>query len=403
MQSNPSADYSQALKGQKIAVIGAGIGGACAALALARRGAQVVIYEQAITLGEVGAGLQISPNGVAVLAALGVKPAAKLLASTPEFAELRDPNAGLVARLPLGATAEQRYGEPYWQFHRADLLTCLSDAAYAAGVTFKLGHRAEGAADGTLHCGSEATKFSAIIAADGVHSAHRVAQFGGASPQFLNHIAWRALVPTDGLPADALAAAARVYMGRGRHLVTYPLRGGALMNLVGVVEWNEWVGDSWSQASDGVAFGAAFQNFGGTVPALLERVSNCYRWGLFGHAPLARWVNGKLALLGDACHPTLPFLAQGATQALEDGWALAACLANSSHDISVGLNSYQSARKARADAVVRAAARSGRLYHVKPPVVQGIRNIGLRGVAALAPSQMLRRFDWIYGEKPFGL
>ena len=387
------------LSGKRFAVIGAGIGGVGAALALARRGGRVVLFEQAPAMTEVGAGLQISPNGVAVLEALGVKASAAALASAPDKAELRNARGVLVAAMPLGAVALRRYGQPYWQFHRADLLDCLVQGAAAAGVEFVLGQSVQAEPDGTLNQGGISQSFDLVVASDGVHSAHRKAHFGGATPQFLNHVAWRATVSAQGLPADALVQSARIYMGAGRHLVTYPLRGGTIVNLVGIVETDEWLEESWSQIGDGAGFQKAFAQFGGPVPAMLDRVETCHKWGLFGHAPVPNWVNGRLALLGDACHPTLPFLAQGATQALEDGWQLAAGLA-AAQDIDAGLAQYQAARKPRADKIVQAATTSGRLYHYHSPIMRLARNAALRAVSAFAPRVMTRRFDWIYGQHP---
>ncbi|MEX0970664.1 MAG: FAD-dependent monooxygenase [Paracoccaceae bacterium] len=402
MTTQTKLGYATSLATKNLAVIGGGIGGVAAALALAQRGANVQLFEQAAALGEVGAGLQISPNGVAVLAALGLKDSAASRASAPDTAELRNAAGARVATILLGAQAEARYGQPYWQFHRADLLDVLAKAAGEAGVQMHFGHAAQAGPDGIVHRGGATQQFDAIIAADGVHSIHRAQHFGGQNPQFLNHVAWRATVPADGLPPEAVAKAARIHMGPGRHLVSYPLRGGRIVNLVGIVKWVEWVGESWSQQGDGDGFRAAFARFGGDVPALLARVETCYRWGLFGHAPVAQWAKGRLALLGDACHPTLPFLAQGATQALEDAWALAACLAGV-QTVEAGLTAYQAARKRRADKIVAAAAQSGKIYHIKQPLVRGVAHMGMRGMSALAPGLLQRRFDWIYGARPYGL
>ena len=402
MTAQADQTYATSLAATSIAVIGGGIGGVAAALALAQRGAKVQLFEQAPALGEVGAGLQISPNGVAVLAALGLKDKAAMDASAPKAAELRNADGAPVATIALGAAAQARYGQPYWQFHRADLLDVLVNAASAAGVHVRLGQVAQAGVDGALRSADTSQQFDAVIAADGVHSAHRATHFGGIAPQFLHHVAWRATIPANGLPPDAVAPVARIHMGAGRHLVSYPLRTGRVMNLVGIVEWAEWVGESWSQQGDGDGFRAAFARFGGHVPALLERVETCYRWGLFGHAPVAQWAKGRLALLGDACHPTLPFLAQGATQALEDAWALAACLAQAS-TVESGLTAYQAARKARADSIVAAAAQSGKIYHIKQPFVRGIAHMGLRGLSGLTPALLQRRFDWIYSARPYGL
>lgn len=385
----------------RVAVIGAGIGGVAAALALAQRGASVCVYEQAQSLTEVGAGLQIGPNGTKVLQALGLLDRAMGIAAQPQAAELRNLAGRLVVRLPLADAARRRYGAPYLQFHRADLLALLVDAAKGAGVAFQLGHTAQADPDGTVRSGGDSVRYDVVIAADGVRSGARAAHFAGRPAQFLHHVAWRALVPADGLGADALGDAARVFMGPGRHLVTYPLRGGSILNVVGVQRWHDWVGEGWAQSGKPEQFRAAFAQFGGVVPAVLDRVETCHLWGLFGHPPLASWVNGRLALLGDACHPTLPFLAQGATQAIEDAWVLADSL-NAAATTAAGLAAYERRRKRRAEAVAAAARTNGRVYELRPQLARVAAHSALRLAAALSPALLQRRFDWIYGHDVTG-
>ena len=198
-----------------------------------------------------------------------------------------------------------------------------------------------------------------VVAADGLRSGVRAAHFAGAPPRFTGHVAWRALVEAARLPF-APPAATRVTMGPGRHLVSYPLRGGALVNLVAIEERSAWAAEGWMAPDDPDALRRAFAGWGGGVAPLLAAVEACFLWGLFDHAPLPRWTHGRLALLGDACHPMLPFLAQGATMALEDAWVLAAAL-DAAADPAAGLAAYAAARLPRTSRVQRAAARSGRI------------------------------------------
>ena len=389
------------LAGREVAVIGAGIGGLAAALALARRGARVRRVRA-------GAGAErgrrrhpdrAERRGGARRRSASLEAAAPL-ATAPEAVELRDHRDGrLVARVPLGAAAVARYRRPYWQFHRADLLGLLAGAAAEAGWRSRLGHAVDAvvvAAGGVrlrLAGGAEA-EAAIAVAADGLRSGVRAAHFAGAPPRFTGHVAWRALVEAARLPF-APPAATRVTMGPGRHLVSYPLRGGALVNLVAIEERSAWAAEGWMAPDDPDALRRAFAGWGGGVAPLLAAVEACFLWGLFDHPPLPRWTHGRLALLGDACHPMLPFLAQGATMALEDAWVLAAAL-DAAADPAAGLAAYAAARLPRTSRVQRAAARSGRIYHLRPGLRAPVQ-AGLRLVSGVAPGHLLRRFDWLFG------
>lgn len=387
------------LAGRRVAVVGAGIAGLAAAVALGRRGAEVTVLEQATALREVGAGLQIAPNGVAVLDALGLRAAAEPAASRPEAIELADHRTGrTVARIPLGADCLRRYGRPYWQFHRADLLALLAEAAVAAGVAIRLGTRVEAvepAPPGVrLLAGTGAEAADLCIAADGIRSAVRAAHFEAPSPRFTGHVAWRGLVPAAEL--DEPASVTRVTMAPGRHLVSYPLRGGRLVNFVAVEERARWVGEGWMAPADPAELARAFAGWGGAAGRLVASVRECFLWGLFDHPPFPAWTKGRIALIGDACHPMLPFLAQGATMALEDAWVLAACL-DAHPDPAAGLAAYARARIGRTARVQRAAATSGRLYHL-PAGARDIAYLGLGLVSRFAPGRLAGRFNWIFGE-----
>lgn len=377
------------VEGRAIAVVGGGVGGVAVALALARRGAAVTLLERAAEFGEVGAGLQIGPNGVAVLAALGVADRLAARAMVPEAIELREHRDGrLVARLPLGAAAEARYGRPYWHLHRADLLAVLVDAALAAGVRVRLGQAIAGPDDAAL-AGAEV-----VVAADGVRSGLRAGVPAGGAARFTGHVAWRGLIPAAALPAALARPASRVWMAPGRHLVSYPLRGGHLVNFVAVEARDGWVDEGWSTPGDPAELRRAFADFGGDAGALVAAVGECFLWGLFGHPPLPAWSAGRLVLLGDACHPMLPFLAQGATMALEDAFVLAAAL-DAAETPAAGIAAYERARRPRAMRVQRASARNADVYHLAGPARRPL-HAGLHAVSTVAPGLLLRRFDWLY-------
>jgi salicylate hydroxylase len=284
--------------------------------------------------------------------------------------------------------------------HRADLLQVLAAGAAGAGVEINLGTAIDEVvlqATGTRlrdAAGAE-TAAEVVVAADGVRSGLRGAHFTGAPARFTGQVAWRGLVAAAGLPERLRAPVARVTMGPGRHLVTYPLRGGRLVNFVAVEERADWTAEGWMTPDDPENLRRAFAGWK-DAEALLARVESCHLWGLFDHAPLARWVSGRLALLGDACHPMLPFLAQGATMALEDAWVLADAL-DQAPDPERGLAAYAAARLPRVTRIQRAAARSGRLYHLRPGARE-LAHAGLAAASALAPGLLAGRFYWLFGE-----
>lgn len=369
-----------------IAVIGAGIGGVAAATALARRGGQVTVFEQAEHLSEVGAGLQISANGMVVLRDLGVVGDEPPLAVRSSGTQLRDYHKGRgILHVPPPVAG------PTWYFHRADLLGLLVDGARAAGVGFELGNAVTGADPwtGKVKFGnSKSREFDLIIAADGGLSPSRLALNGANAPQFSRQVAWRAVVPWDATAGDNSAV---LTMGPDRHVVTYPLRGGAMMNIVAIEEREDWTDDGWRLKGDPDEMRARFTDFGGAVKDILARVEDPFLWALYLHPVAAVWHQGRLALLGDAAHPTLPFMAQGACMALEDAWAIAACLGQAG-SIEQGLESYQILRHARVTRVVAAAVGNAGKFHHAPPV---------SWVAQAALMAMGRRFapryEWIYG------
>lgn len=376
------------LIGKKITVIGGGIGGFAAALACARHGASVTVLERAEAITEVGAGLQISPNGWVVLKALGLADELAATATKGEAVCLRDFRHGAeVFRMPLR--------DPFHFVHRADLIDALQSAALNAGVQVRLGVRVTQVvaeehevhltlADGTTEV------HGLTIAADGLHSAGRAHLNPRSKPFFTGQVAWRALVPTEALPPEA-----HVFMGPGRHLVRYPLRGGALTNIVAVEERDAWAAEDWDLTDTPRNLRAAFTDFCPEIRDLLADVEAPNLWGLYRHPVASQWYNGPLVLLGDAAHPTLPFLAQGANMALEDAWVLAENLAGIA-DVGLALHSYQTARKSRCARIVEAANDNATNYHLRPGPYRFAAHTALRAAARFAPHAVTNRFNWLY-------
>ena len=384
------------LLGQRVTVLGAGVAGLAVARALALRGAQVTVLERADAVREVGAGLQVSPNAAVVLQALGLGDALTAVSQRAEAVELRDGLTGrVVTRLKV---ARLRPEHGYHFVHRADLIGLLLQGARDAGVGLRLAApvtavNLSGTCP-TIMLDDRAEEAHLLIGADGLHSQTHAALNGHVAPFFTRQVAWRALIPGDGGPDVA-----EVHMGPGRHLVSYPLRGGAFRNIVAVEERNVWVEEGWSHRDDPQAIRAAFADYSPRVRGWLDQVSEVWLWGLFRHDVAQVWQKpvgtGGAAILGDAAHPTLPFLAQGAAMALEDAWVLAKHLGQTD-SIAAGLAAYQSARLPRCTRIVAAAAANARAYHLRGPV-RSLAHIGLRLGGAVAPGLALSRFDWLYG------
>ncbi len=380
------------LIGQSVTILGAGIAGLAAARALALRGAGVVVLEQAAGFEDVGAGIQISPNGAAVLRALGLGAALEAASLRALAVELRNGLSGaLVTRLEV---ARLRPEQGYHFVHRADLIGLLAEGAREAGVEVRFGQKVTsvdlGGPRPVYEVSGTRAEAGLLIGADGLHSAVRAALTGKVAPFFTHQVAWRAVIAGDGGPAVA-----EVHMGPGRHLVSYPLRGGTLRNIVAVEERRDWAAEGWSHRDDPATLHAAFAAFGPRVRGWLDRVEDVHLWGLFRHKVAARWHAGGAVILGDAAHPMLPFLAQGASMALEDAWVLAECLAMADSP-GAGLAAFQAARAPRCKRVVEAASLNARLYHLSG-LQRVVAHAGLNVVGRVAPSLPLRKFDWLYG------
>jgi salicylate hydroxylase len=383
-------------RGPRVLVAGGGVGGLTAALALLRQGCEVALFEQAAALREVGAGVQISANGMRALALLGV--ADELVARSGEASgkEIRLWSTGQSWRLfDLGAESVARYGFPYVMAYRPDLLATLVAAVRRAKPdAIRLGAPVVGfdeVAGGVrlrLEDGSTVTG-DALVGADGVHSRIRHLLFGADRPAYTGLVAWRGVVPMERLPPHLARPVGTNWVGPGRHVVHYPLRRGALMNFVGVVErGGEWQVESWSARGTGEALAADFAGWHADVQALIRGVEVPYEWALMARPPLERWSVGRVTLLGDACHAMLPFMAQGAAQSIEDGAALAACLARLPDDVPEALRLYERLRLPRATRLQELSRRNKLRFHLPDGPAQAERDRemathGDRSIAAL--------------------
>ncbi len=379
------------LKQTQVIVIGAGIGGLTAALALRQRGADVTVLEQADAIREIGAGLQISPNGFVVLDALGLGAALQQCAVQAGAVMLKDYRGGDVARLDL----QRLKNRNYYFVHRADLIDLLAARVRKAGVKIRLLQKVTQVVPGprpkVCLANGATSEADLVIGADGLHSVIRGGLNDQIPPVFTGQVAWRAIIPN----SQGRGAEVQIHMGPHRHVVSYPLRDSAYLNIVAVQERAAWAAESWSQEDDPSTLQATFADFGPDVQKMLSQIKKVHLWGLFRHPVAPVWTRDGVALMGDAAHPSLPFMAQGANMALEDAWALAACL-DGAGARDVGLSAYQDLREDRVRRVVDAAGKNAWKYHLSVPPVRWIAHQVLKLGGRVAPDRMMRQFDWIY-------
>jgi salicylate hydroxylase len=350
-------------------VVGGGIGGLTAALSLLEVGLDVQVFEQAATFSDVGAGVQVSPNASCVLHGLGLADALATMGVRPlAFHQRRWDDGRTLLRAPLGDVIVEAFGFPHYQTHRADLVSALVGALPPERLHVK--HRLVGlaqSADGVVADFENGARVDVdlLVGADGIHSFVREALFGQTAPHFTGCVAYRGLVPAERLRDLELEVSAELWLGPGGHFIHYFVQNKRLVNFVAVTEQDSWMRESWVDRGDLSDALAAYAGWHPQVSAILGAVDESFVWALFDREPLERWVEGRIALLGDACHPMLPFMAQGAAQAIEDGATLAACLADAVNaDLTRALSRYETLRQPRANRVQAMSAVNKTRFHL---------------------------------------
>lgn len=387
-----------------ILVAGAGIGGLSAALALAKTGANVSVFERTRELRSAGAGIQLGPNATRILRDLGVLEALRPLAFAPTAIRVRSARSGeTLALMPL-TDAETRWGAPYLVVHRADLQYALQQAvAEVASISLTLDAGVTGF--GTLDTGVRVSikergilrtvEGDALIGADGIHSTVRARLLGGPdTPRETGRTAWRALIPLASLPPAFQVSETGLWLGADAHVVHYLVSGGRVLNVVAISRDRADHPDSdfWAASGDAARIAARFARWPQSVRELIAAAPTWTTYPLADRDPLPAWNAGPVALLGDAAHPVLPFLAQGGAMAIEDAGALLTAL-KKDQDPTTAFAHYSQARVARATRVQFASRELGRVYHMRG--LAGLaRDAGLR---LLGGARLINRYDWLYG------
>lgn len=380
-----------------VLIAGGGIGGLTAALCLAKQGFKVGLFERASDFVEAGAGIQLSPNCARVLHYLGLEQALRRQAFLPQATQFRHWSSGsVIGETSLGDAAVEQYGAPYYHMHRGDLLRVLVDAATAEpNITLQLGAKVTGVESSSvgvqLSVNGQSVAGDVLVGADGIHSQIRRSLWGDEQPNFTGNVAWRALVPVERLPKNLIRPMSTAWWGPGKHFVHYYVRGGSLVNCVCVVEKEGWEVESWTAPGDPAELQNDFSGWHGDITQLLAHADqgSLYKWALFDREPMLQWGQGRVTLLGDACHPTLPFMAQGAAMAIEDAAVLAGCLSQgySGDTIESKLQAYEALRRPRTAGIQTGSRRNAKVFHLSG-VKAWLRNRAVRAAGSRAMDKL---------------
>jgi len=390
-----------------VIVAGGGVAGLTAALALVRNGFRVIVLEQSERLEETGAGIQLSPNATRTLIGLGLESQLRRHAVAPAALRVLNAVSGReILRMPLGKAAEQRYGAPYWVIHRGDLHAVLAAAVTRQlEVTVKLGRRVE---DFIAHgngltvatrgsSGAAEERGIALLGADGLWSAVRKGIGYEKPPRFVGRTAWRGLVAARDVAPEFREPLIHLWLGREAHLVHYPVKSGRIVNIVAITE-ESWNAVGWSEPASRADLITRMPAEAWAPPAraLLGLPDAWLKWALCDHPPIKRWSRGPVALLGDAAHPMLPYLAQGAAVAIEDAAVAAHCLGREPNNPAGALRTYCALRCARTRKIQHLAVRNGSLYHLGGWIAW-LRDIAMQTIGG---EHLLRHYDWLYDWRP---
>ncbi len=388
----------------RVAIIGGGIGGLAAALALEARGAEVVVAEKSAVLSEVGAGLNLSPNAVMACRALGIEAAVEAIGSVQDFLIIRSWNSGRIISRARRGDYRQTFGAPHITVHRADLLEILSGALKTTEV--RLGMRCIGVetrdrvAVARFADGSE-IEADIAVGADGIHSVVRNSLFGADTPRFTGCICWRGMAPIDAVPADINTKDGAMWMGPHGHVVHYPVHRGELLNIVAHIDSDAWTEESWTHECDVAEVTTTYAKWHPDLTRLYPCSTRWYKWALYDRDPLPYWSKGRATLLGDSAHAMLPYLGTGAGIAIEDACVLAATIARQPDDLGAALGAYERLRAPRAKAAVLGARQRAKENHLASPWARLKRDVKFklreRFGAGRSGDTTAFQVGWLYG------
>jgi salicylate hydroxylase len=384
----------------RIAIVGAGLGGLTAAIALRQQGFTATIYEQAKAFGAIGAGIQVGPNAVKVLRALGLEQGLRDFGATPHHHVGRNWRSGRVLfKSATRSACVERFDAPFYQVQRTDLHSHLHGALPQDAI--RLGMRCTSIAQRddavVLRFDNEEVEADLVVGADGIHSAVRGALVGADSPRFTGVICWRGQTTSDRLPPGLIPPDSLNWMGPGGCVVHYYVRPGNLVNWIAHRTADIWAEESWAVEGDKQELMTAFQGWHPSLLTLFEATERCYKWAIFDRDPLSQWSFGRVTLLGDAAHPMLPFLAQGGAMAMEDGLVLARTLGERPDDVVQALRRYEAARRGRTTRVQLGSRARADICQVRSPLAQLRRDAGYMLNQLLRPGAAIQKADWIYG------
>ena len=387
----------------RIAVIGGGLGGLSAAVALHQAGFEVEVYEQAPELTQIGGGINMGPNAARVLRRLGLGPGLDREGVRPLGTHQRRWQDGrTLQKAVLNPQCEALYGAPHVTIHRADLLAVI--AAGLPSERVHLGHRLVGLADEASAIEARfanGARISAdvLVGADGIHSAVRAQLFGEEAPRFAGCVAYRGLVPVERIADLGLELGNQSWVGPGGHFVHYPVSRGQLLNFVGWTEDDTWNREDWTDRTTIERAVAQFEGWHPQIRRIIEAADTCFIWALFDRDPLARWSVGGATLLGDACHPMYPFMGQGAAQAIEDGATLAACLVAADGDPAAALKRYEELRLPRVTRLQELSRANKTRFHLPDGPAQQARDAEWTRAGDRSPDAL----RWLYAHDPSAL
>lgn len=383
----------------KVGIIGGGIGGVALAASLKSRGLESHIFERAPAFGEVGAGIQMTPNAVKIIRALGIFDALQKASFLPQNIVGRNwKTAREMWRTPLAADCPRIYGAPFFHVHRADLHRILLGRIDLNAATLGVectGTRQDGKAAVATFADGKEFEADVIVGADGIHSPVRKSLFGDEPPRYTGNMCWRAVVPFDKPPFDYVTPDSSFWLGPNGHVVTYYVSGGAAVNIVAVLESRDWVQESWNVRSSREELLAGYKGWHESLQKLFSQADDVFKWGLFDRDPMPGWTKGGITLLGDAAHPMLPFLSQGAAMAIEDGFVLAGALADTP-DVAQALRRYEELRRPRTTRVQLESRERGRTYHLSSRFAQIKRDLGYRWKSLVNPQSSGLGANWVY-------